>query len=258
MVTKQRSPNYPSIALGAAVDRIRQLYPNVQRGEFTPQDAARSWGYSSVSGPVRRTMGALRQYGLIDQKKGDNAKLTNRALTLALREPESREYRSAMREAALEPPLFAELHENGKAGAASDALRQYLVVEKQFTREGATQFIEVFRATRGLANLDEDDNIAGLDEVQNRTEEPTMEQAPRTGPALVDAPGTRSIQIPLPGNPWATLQAPFPMSETTWKQMMDMLKALKPGLVEHTQIVDTVDTEGQDGEDQQEEEQPDD
>ena len=231
MASKIRSPNYPSIDLGRAVERVNQLYPDVQRGEFAYGDAARAWNYSSVSGPVRRTMGALRQYGLIEHRKGDNAKLTTRALTLILREPESREYRSALRDAALDPPLFTELEENGKGAAAADALRQYLVVEKNFTKEGATQFIEVFHAARGLANLDESDNIAGLDVVQDVREEPSMQQAPHISIASSPEPGTRTIQIPIPGVPWPTLTVPYPMTEQTWKNFQTMLANMKSALV---------------------------
>lgn len=63
MVLKQRSPNYPGVDLVEAVDLLKKLYPKVQRGEFTPSDAAGPMGYNSVSGPVRRKMAALKQYG---------------------------------------------------------------------------------------------------------------------------------------------------------------------------------------------------
>lgn len=234
MVTKHRSPNYPSIDLGDAIDRVHQLYTNVQRGEFNGADAAKAWGYSSFSGPVKRGMGALRQYGLIDKKKGDNAKLSTRALTIALRNTASIEYQDALRDAALDPPLFEELYQNGKALAAQDALKQHLVVEKQFTDEGAARFISVLHASLTLAHVGDSGSIAGQDEVLPGESEsmqvdtpnaPSMKQHPSA------EPGTRSIQIPLPGAPWATLHALFPMSEETWNQMMTMLHAMKPGLV---------------------------
>ncbi len=41
----------------------------------------------------------------------------------------------------------------------------------------------------------------------------------------------RSVQLPLSGTEWVTLRGSFPLSESQWKQMTDMLEALKPGLV---------------------------
>ena len=42
---------------------------------------------------------------------------------------------------------------------------------------------------------------------------------------------TRTINLPLSATEWATLQAPFPISEDSWKLMEAVLKAMKPGLV---------------------------
>jgi len=230
MTNKQRSPNYPGIDLIEAVESIKKLYPKVQRGEFTPSDAALPMGYNSVSGPVRRKIGALRQYGLIEQKRGDNARLSNRALTLILRNPASNEYRTALREAALDPPLFRELYESGKHISADDALRQYLVVERAFTNEGATSFIEVLRATMVVANLTEFDNIAGQGEVKP----PHGGGIVSPPPAEIQGPPsrqTRTLILPLSATEWATLQAPFPITEEAWTLMKTVLDAMKPGLV---------------------------
>jgi len=42
----------------------------------------------------------------------------------------------------------------------------------------------------------------------------------------------RIIQVPIGGNEWVALQLPGVMSESEWKQMHDVLSAMKPGLVE--------------------------
>ena len=55
MVIKRRSPNYPNIDLQEAVRVVATLYQGsvqgrgVGRGEFTPQDAAAAWGYTSTA-----------------------------------------------------------------------------------------------------------------------------------------------------------------------------------------------------------------
>lgn len=42
-------------------------------------------------------------------------------------------------------------------------------------------------------------------------------------------------RIPLPGNELVSMQLPVPMSEKAWEQMMTVLMAMKPGLVEPPQ-----------------------
>jgi len=44
------------------------------------------------------------------------------------------------------------------------------------------------------------------------------------------APQQRSVQLPVPGTSWVTLQAAFPLSEDAWDQMIMLLNAMKPGL----------------------------
>ena len=48
----------------------------------------------------------------------------------------------------------------------------------------------------------------------------------------MSAPGTRTIQLPLSISEWATLEAGFPLSETKWNQMLAVLTAMKPALVQ--------------------------
>ena len=236
MVIRRRSPNYPSINLQEAVHVVETLYQGstqnrgVGRGEFTPQDAARVWSYSSTSGPVKNRLGALRQYDMLEGKKGGNPKLSNGALTLILRDPGAREYQEALKAAALSPEIFGELHRN-MPDAADDALRQHLIVERNFTGDGANRLIAIFRASMAYARIHEYDNTAAQDQYDDQEREDEMVsnvQPPGASPR--SDPGTRAVTIPLPGTSWATLQAPFPMSTTTWDQMMNMLNALKPGL----------------------------
>ena len=240
MVIKRRSPNYPSIDLQEAVSVVATLYEGsaqvrgVGRGEFTPQDAAAAWGYTSTTGPVKHRMATLRQYGLLEGKKGGNPKLSDRALTLILRDPGALEHREALTAAASDPDIFEELHRT-MPNAADDALRQHLIVQRNFTRAGADRLIVVFRASIAYAGAYEYGNIAAQDQPEDNDDNkegmqvPPAAQSPAAPTPPVD-PRTRSVTIPLPGTSWATLQAPFPLSTATWRQMLKMLDALKPGL----------------------------
>ena len=228
MVIKQRSPNYPGVDLPIAIEHIRDLYSKVKGGDFTAADAAQSWNLSAGSGGVRRRMGALRQYGLIEQRKGDTAKLTPRSLTVVLRNSASNEFKNAVREAVLSPDLFRELYESGKYQAADDALKQLLVVEKRFSDEGATRFIEVMRESFNFAELDEDETSQGYNEGVNESDPEDLVIRPLAN--------SDKVQFSVTGGPASMrMELPLPLTAETWDSLIAMVEALKPMLVESTQ-----------------------
>ena len=174
MVSRQRSPNYPGIDLETAIESVRELYTkNLGRGQFNPIEAANAWGYSGPSGPVRVRLGALRQYGLLDGQRGENPKLSRRALTFALRNQASREYRDALQEAALTPILFREIRDS-HPDASDGVLREYLILDRNFTDDGAERLIAVYRATMQLAGLDGGTEISGLQEEDSWPDNETL------------------------------------------------------------------------------------
>lgn len=233
MTTKPRSPNYPAIDLRTAVGRVVELYPKVQRGQFTSLDAAAAWGYSGATNPVRRAIAALRQYGLIEARKGDYATLTKNALTLVLREPESREFRESLREAVLSPALFKELIDNGQANNATGALRQLLVVEKRFTKDGAETFIGVLKASLAFANVADDDTMTWLDDgstdMSKEAGETIVGTTPTAAPSVPLPPeGSIAIPVPLSDGAVGTITVPVEMTRGDWDRLYAILKAYEP------------------------------
>ncbi|MCY4366372.1 MAG: hypothetical protein OXE17_09145 [Chloroflexi bacterium] len=228
MVIKQRSPNYPGIDLPNAIEHVRGLYSKVKGGDFTASDAAQSWNLSAASGGVRRRMGALRQYGLIEQRKGDTAKLTPRSLTVVLRNPESNEFKNAVKEAILSPDLFRDLYESGKYQSADDALKQLLVMEKRFSDEGATRFIEVMRASFDFVDLDDSESLHVYNEGVNESVRDDITNMPvaNSDKVLFSVTG---------GSASMRMELPLPLTDDTWNSLIAMVKALKPMLVESPQ-----------------------
>ena len=247
MVTRPKSPNYPGVDLGTAIDLVGQLYRGgVGRGEFTAMDAAKAWNYNSPSGPVRVRIGALRQYGLIEGKRGPRAekpRLTRRALTFVIRPQGSREYQDALRETALIPPLFSELNQS-HPNATDGVLEGILVMDKNFTDDGAQRCIAAYRSTLRLAGLDEAGTMSGLndDESPDENEDvPVVSVPTNIGRESVSAPAQEAprlsaehIRVPLRlmgGSLTVAVELPDSMTERAWTQMMSMLNALKPGYV---------------------------
>ena len=46
----------------------------------------------------------------------------------------------------------------------------------------------------------------------------------------------RILQIPLGGNEWVAIQISTPITEAAWAQMLAVLEAMKPGLIEPANV----------------------
>ena len=228
MVSRQRSPNYPGIDLGAAINCVKDLYANVGRGQFTANEAATTWGYKGPSGPVRVRLAALRQYGLLDGQRGENPNLSRRALTFVLRNQASREYKNALKEAALSPDLFQDIQE-ARPDASDGVLREYLILDRNFTDDGAGRAITVYRDTMQLADIDNNDVISGLesdDKSEEYKKDVIFPQIPVQSTAA--SVGSISIPIPLSGERMATVILPIDMQSADWTTLERILGAYKP------------------------------
>lgn len=226
--SRQRSPNYPTIGLDEAIDLVKRLYQREKRGFFPPEMAHAAWGYKSFSGPVRSKVSALKQYGLLDQNKGQEARLSDRALTVILRNPASKEYSAVLREAALDPPLFKEFYES-RSDSSDETLTHELIVNRSFTDAGARQLIAAFRSSMAVAGLTDADIMSGTERegIDDKVEEHGKMPLPPTPPGTTD----RVIPLPLSPTKWVNLQGPFPVTRSEWTLMLKVLEAHKPGLV---------------------------
>ena len=78
---KQRSPNYPKIGLGEAIDRAKKIYEHAHRSPIDQMTAFTLMGYQGESGPSASTLSALKKFGLLEGRK-DNLRLTELALRI--------------------------------------------------------------------------------------------------------------------------------------------------------------------------------
>ncbi len=237
----ERSPNYPGYDLQTAVTDIKALYAKEHRSSFVDEVAAKDLGYAGLNGVVRRRLASLRQYGLLIQKgkRGGEAELSERALTLALRTESSPEYKRALREAALEPVLFRDFVES-RLTSSDESLKHHLIVSRGFTDEGAQRFIQVFRQTMTYSNIAEDGKLPGQDvdvaeAPDSLTEGPHPDQATALGavhpPSDATPVGVRAVLLPISPDAWAELRAPFPVTSRQWDMMVGILNVMKPSLV---------------------------
>lgn len=140
-----RSPNYPSISLRDAVDKVRRLAGAIGQRPADRGTVAIAIGYSGLSGASATTIAALYKYGLLGGR-GDEICISERAAKI-LYPDDPKEQLAVLRDAALEPELFRELSERfGDNVQNEDMLRNYLLRNK-FTPSAAESAISAYKET---------------------------------------------------------------------------------------------------------------
>ena len=105
-----RSPSYPSLSLGEAIDAVGKIDARYRSAAVDRLDAAKLIGFSSQSGPANQALASLAAYGLLERAGKGDTRVTE--LARAILHPESNEERlESLEVAAGSPPLFERLRE---------------------------------------------------------------------------------------------------------------------------------------------------
>ncbi len=244
-MAKSRSPRKPSIDLERAVELATTLHRQILNHSSAKETVLQHWGYSPKSSNGLVAFGALRQFGLIDQRRGQDAKLSPLALEIVLDErPDSPERDEAVCRAALNPILHQELWSKYAGKLPSDAdIKLYLQRDKSFPPSGAEDFIKQFRATISYANLTspEPESNGGEDKL----EEPTLGQSSAGSPQpnrqenVMEAEAAeRDLSIPLPGKRLATLRTPVSLTSADHKILTGYLELMRDSLISDSEAGD--------------------
>ena len=242
--SRHRSPGYPHIGLEDAIKRARALYHEDKMNSVAIDVASVHWGYKAGSSSGLLTVATLKKFGLVeDEGTGANRsiRITERARRIIL-DSENRE--ELVREAALSPPIHADLHAHYSDGLPSDdGLRRFLLVERRFNERAVNDFIDQFRGTLEFAGILDSDTLSvdGTDKGE-RQEQPTMasiEAPTAAGPelerALAPVPtapaGLRVFSLPISRRQQVILHVPLNLDKAGWDQMIAVLTAMKPGIL---------------------------
>lgn len=229
-----------------AEKRVRELY-NAENKHAAPVSAiVEHWGYRSSSSGGRTTLAALKKFGLLEDE-GSGEERTGRLTDLAVELVLNPDPETARRKAALFPKLHRQMWEEYGTNLPSPAaLRYRLIREFGFTESGADEFVEEYEATvayAGLADGDhrEQEHGFAVSGASNPGEPPRKTAVhdhglPGQPPPASDLPPPSGMTIPIPllGEAPVYVTGTFPLSEASWAQMIRVLEAMKPGLVDPT------------------------
>lgn len=236
---RQRSPNYPAFGLSTAVERARALYDRDGKAAVPTLSAVKAWGYNSLNGRSMRALGALRQYGLLDDAGPKMVRLSQRALAIILAPAAGSLQRTrALEEAAKTPGAFAELYAQYPDGFPSDeSMVHNLTINTNFSEDAARVLIAAFRDTIDLVSRAQaSDTSPDKQDSGRRGEEkaPPPDQTPKkkeNNMPVLDATQSQDLMLPVGSGRIAILRVPMPFTENEWKLMNAVLAAMKPGLV---------------------------
>jgi hypothetical protein len=192
---RRRSPNYPSISLREAVDKIKVLYKEDRGAATAPEIMAKHWATTVKSSSFLQTVGTLKKYGLIFEIEGlpRKMKLTKTALEIVMLPESDPRYIAAIKQAALKPKLFSDLWtQYGPDLPSEDTLAHELVSAHHFLVDAATDAIKQYKRNIEFAKLSESDKIK---EVEEKEGEGGIFSPPELGL------GFKKMQSPLIENP---------------------------------------------------------
>jgi hypothetical protein len=146
MIDKRvRSPNYPALSLKEAVERIALVYRALQKHPAPREVVAKALGYASLNGASATTISAISKYGLLEGR-GEEWRVSERAMSI-LNPLNPQERAEALRAAAVDPSLFAELAEKFPGGVQNDELLKNYLLRNGFSIGAVTQAIQAYRET---------------------------------------------------------------------------------------------------------------
>lgn len=166
-MTRGRSPAYPYIDLGKAVETIKKIYSITRGHSVNTEDLLKKLGFSGMTGSAKKTLAALKYFGLVDQQHGSKeAKLTSRALHIIHGVEGSEEQRQAIIEAFLDPAIYNYCWSTWNGDdIADDFMRSHLILKKGFNDSTVMSFITSYKQSMRFSGIAQNGNIsAGNDD----------------------------------------------------------------------------------------------
>jgi hypothetical protein len=164
-MAKARSPQYPSIGLKEAIEKIGAVYKKDYQNKVPRDVVAKHMGYESLHGKALGVLSTLGKYGLLEGR-GDESRVSDLAVKIIAHEEGSPERAAAINESALKPELFAEIEKRFGPKVSDTALRSYLLTQK-FIPTAADSAIRAYRETKQLVEAESEGYIEPVKQEQS-------------------------------------------------------------------------------------------
>jgi hypothetical protein len=177
---RDKSPNCPKTSLEDALKLAKQLYDKVGKAKIKREVAAGALGYSGITGASLTVLGALNQYGLIEQERGTGVAVS--PLAIRIFHPVSEQAAAADKiTAALTPKVFNLLYTEGFHHCDESVLANNLI-QNGFSPDQARKVASVYLANIVFTNLNSDSirgaSDAKKDEIKSKMEAGTNQLHP--------------------------------------------------------------------------------
>jgi len=201
----KRSPNYPSLTLEQACERVRQVYEQEHTHAAPREVVAQALGYNGLNGSSLSVIGALAAYGLLEKAGTGTLKVSPDAVSVLELDEGHPQRCEALERLAFGPKLFADLKERFGETLPSDVnLKHFLIQEKDFLPKAAMDVIRVYRANLELVTNEVGDYDGVAPDTAKSGETPmtqpsTQSIRPESIPAARPVPtkGVHEFSFPL-------------------------------------------------------------
>jgi hypothetical protein len=201
--SKARSPQYPIIGLGEAIAKAKAIYAKDYQNRIAKAVVAQHVGFKKLHGKSLGVIAALTRYGLLEGR-GDDCRVSDRALAIIAHQPGSVERTEAVEAAANAPAIFQELDVKFPNGRGSDeALRAYLLTNK-FIPDAADTVIHSYRETKKVVEAevggyDSADFVGESESETDAEDEPKPNQARHAVRQVLRIAGGKAQWMPAAG-----------------------------------------------------------
>lgn len=240
---KDRSPFFPFITLEVALERAKQVYAQERRSVVPYLRLVKHWQYTEKSSGALQTIAALKQYGLLKELGGSalarQFQLTDLVFRILVdQRPDTSERDKLLREAALLPPISAEVHSQWGGELPNEStLIHFLVVEKGFLDSAAPKVAKILQENHRFAKVvsengyEEPSGERMIGSVEQVEQSPTPAATPHPMPLRLPAYGggvpaasAHVENVRLPSGTWVTMSFSAEPDLKTIKQLHSFLK----------------------------------
>jgi hypothetical protein len=191
-MTRMRSPGYPSMPLGEAIDLVKKIHEANRTNPLDREAAAKDMGYTGISGRSAKVIADLTHFGLLEKAGKGGIRVSRRAVDILYPASPSQK-RAALLDAANAPTLFSELRNHFADGLPSEnALRSYLM-RMGFVRPAigpaTDSFIQTYR------HLQQENVIESYGQPPKNVEESGRSE---NDPSVIDEPEDEDASPPPP------------------------------------------------------------